>query len=355
MKKNTLLLHLFGFLIVFLIVTTFVFYQTFVDSNHQRIPLSVFLRPKVFLQAVAKLGAQKPPFDESALYWFDVNKIVSMKGAQPISDGRENMMIFVVNNTVLLTGFLDNKLFITNFTNDSISSFTIDNARVVTVVGWLDESRVVLDVWNQSHSIWELNIQTQQMTQIVSEIVYKGSVLPITTASGFSTLIYPDCSAKCFAVELDLEKRTQIAKYPLFTEPSHAASLDDVRLLFADNNVGLIGYEVPGSRDIYIIDRDLNLLQYIRQENDRDEALFGGYFPQTQQMLFVLHERSTGEQTVALSKVNFPSLHVLNTFSADQSILVSRRPGAYQIGDTIYDLNGELVRKIYGGELIQTY
>lgn len=359
MKKNLILFHLVCFMGVAFIVSLFLFYQLFVDQAHRKFSFRSFFNPKVFFTALKKLPAPKEPLNQNALFWqkksgeitnFE-NKVI-LPSSLILPDIQSN--IFVVGTQKYLTQLSSTSLTITNVATSQQYSIPLGQDGTFTVLGWFDEQHVVLGKKLDTYSISMVNVETLATEVLVSDITYLGEIPP-TSGELLKKVVFPDCTLNCYFIVYDVEKKTQEKKIPAFTDPSHKASLADVKLLFVDQRRQFIGYELPGSKEVYVIDYDLNFLQYIRLENDRNTAEFVNYYPQTQQMLFSLKERNESIQTIALVSANTPSLHVLTKFSTLDQIITSPLAGVYQIKEESYDLNGEPISMDNVVKLLSTY
>ncbi len=153
-----------------------------------------------------------------------------------------------------------------------------------------------------------------------------------------------DCSRACEAVIYATETQKELRRIPLFTDASKEAALQTTELMFSDPTHELLAYIAPRN-ELYVINYTLELLQTIRLENERDTVEFIGYFPDTQQMAFLLHEKSGAYKELVLYSANKPSLHILKKLDSDTVVTVHPKSNAFTIDAEIIDLAGEIVFK----------
>lgn len=357
MKKNVLLFNLAGFTIVFLVSTVFLFYQVFTDAQSRKISVSQFFRPSYLSSAIKRLTQHDEPLLEDKIFFENKDgDVVTSNDQKVVSvpvDSRKEM--FFIGTKKYLTSITPGNLKVIDIDTQQTFDFPIGLSGQFEVVGWADERHPILSKKDVNFSIIKFNLDTLASETLVFEIKYTGNSLSLSKVGYTTRLLYPECNPKCYLMEYDLTKNELVNKIPAFTEPSKTASLSDLTLLFFDSEKGYLAYQTTDSNEVYLIDRQLNLLQYIRLENDRDISRFISYIPQTQQMVFSLKEKNGNGQTIALVAANTPSLHVLTKVGADVSVRFSQSSGTYQLGEMLYDLNGHIVRRNLKSTLIQAY
>lgn len=356
MKKNLFFFHLFCFFVIFSGMTVLAFYQMFVDLQYHRISPLTFLKPDVLRSALQKVPAAKVDARTDAIF-FNQNGEVKDYSHQtlPTGGGIEPEHIFLIDEKKYGTKLVDNQLTIIDFDTQQTKQVNLPPAERYEVLGWVDVQHVLLSKKNQNFTVLKIDIDNASTQELITDITYSGESLFIAKSGKMHQLLYPDCFKKCSFVLYDLANDVEQKRIPAFTDASLTPGLSNLKLLFFDESRGFLAYETMESRELYLIDTHLNYLQYVRQENDRDVAEFVDYFPQTQQLIFSLKERDGSGQTVAAVAANDPSLHVLTKTSSLAPIITSQRALTYQIGNTVYDLNGEIVKQNVEGQLIEVY
>lgn len=355
MNKKLISVHILCFFGVVVVASSYLFYQVFLDGGHNKISLKNFIRPKTFSQAVAALTNHSVPSNSQAIFIKDSNKITKSDGTQVADATIDQQQIFLINENYFLVEVTTESVKLTNLSNKKTKEIALAGSQKTKVIGWFDQENFLLSQQSSSYSLVKANFAKSTLEPVIESITYPDAELMPTAMGKITTLAYPDCTPKCNFVIYDFEKNAVVKTVPAFTDPSHEASLSDAVLLFYDHQKGLLGYLAQSSKEVYVIDHELNLLQLIRLENDRNMARFVGYYPQTAQMLFSLEERDGSSQTVAVYAANKPSLHLLTTKRGIKKVLINSQALTFQLDQTIYDLNGHEVLPTVTGEMISVY
>ena len=361
--KNTLVLHCLLFIGVVIGVTAVAIHGVVVNQSYGPLPIKSFLETKTY----AGLHKAAPPSPVLPIYSVSERGLFSSDGTQilELENGAQSITYHVQNDKTFVSYKLKNYFTLIDLTTkDSIRvSFTNPSAELLGI--YLDSA--ILSEKNSDGS-WvtraeKLQSFSRDPVAIQLEQV-KNPVLPVSqlfepiqsfdkpmfdTIS--SSLSYSNCIPLCSIVVRDLTTNKNIVTVPVFTDASFKPAVNEVKLLFVDVTHGLVGYQLP-TQEVYVVNFDIELLQNVRLENDRNEVQFVGYFPATKQLLFKLQERSGEYTQLALYAADAPSLHLLQKFPSTTKFSSLHSKNAVVANNKVLDLSGKEQSIYFKGEVI---
>ncbi len=355
--KNTFFLHLFFFCSTVVFISFYLFYQVFVTSGYQKIPVRTFLRPHTLLNAIKTLKDHTVPYHTDRIY-LSKNGIVEQEKTGPIGVNiQPNAVssVFIVDEQKYLTEINKNTLQVTDLMTKKSDSFSLPENATYSVIGFINADTLVLSAHSTHYSLFSLSRSSKKIEVLQERINFPGNVLTRYFGETLKTIVYPDCTPQCYLVFFDLVDHKELHRLPAFTDPGHAPSLTSLEVLFFDPATGVVGYQVTERGEAYVIDTQLNLLQLIRLENDRNSAQYIGYIPFTQQLLFSLNEKQKDTVQLVLYHASKPSLHHLGIYKQNEPITLSPAAGLYSANGMIYSLTGEALFSLEQKQLIPAY
>ncbi|OGD63401.1 hypothetical protein A2160_02905 [Candidatus Beckwithbacteria bacterium RBG_13_42_9] len=359
--------HFLGFLLVFLAVLSFCFYQLFVDQNYRRISPLVFLKPPTLRLAWENLFV-KPPKVETINTFYLESKNLYQNILSPrlirnfnyevkdqqffLSPNQDKLAFLTPQNQLLVLGLVKGEIL------DQHQFPPGDNLQIIH---WQKNNKKLFGAKRDDGgwSIWELDEETNKVTELKNGIQYNHDNLTRVYAPIEEKIVYPVCQKICQLEVLNVDNKELIQAIPAIIDNDPMARIDDLIFAFYDEAHGLIAYQkiernVAGK--LYVINFNQDLLQIVQLLLNGDTRLeFVTYFPLTQGILF-----SSRSQTIPLElflyAANKPSLKLLGHYNREDTVYAVDNLGLYRIGNSVLKstFDGNFLRKIENKEVIST-
>lgn len=339
MKKNLVLLHILLLFLTIAGVTAVMIRGVLVNQTYGRLPLSAFFK----LETYTKLPSPAAPSVELPIYFIFQDRVVDQKGMSVYELPSDATQVQYHKNENLLGYVAASKYQLVDLSEQQLR-FDTAIASNATVLGLTDTQLLIAQP--TPDDTWQTNaVQLSEPSTV--QFVLESPAKPIL-ADG--VLSYLDCTNFCEVVILN-ETFTEVHRLPAFTDASFNPTLLTTQLYFVDPSAQLFAYQAS-QENIYVATFELEFLQDIRTENERNVVEFIGYYPSTKQLLFTLNERSGEYKQLALYAADKPSLHLLEKIPADMPVSILANSPAMLVGDTLYNLQGEVVSSVPEGTVI---
>jgi hypothetical protein len=361
--KNTWVLHCLLFIGVVIGVTAVAIHGVVVNQSYGPLPLKSFFETKTY----AGLHKKTPPAPVLPIYTVSEGGLFSSDGTQilELEVGAQSVLYHLQKDKTLISYKLKNYFTLIDLASkDSIRiSFTNPSTEFLGI--YLDSAILSEKNTNGGWITRAEKIQALSGTPVTTQIEQaKNPVMPVAQLlqpfqsfdkpvfhSRTGSLSYATCTPLCSIIVWDVTANKNIVTVPVFTDASFKPAVSEVQLLFVDVPHGLVGYQLP-TQEVYVVNFDIELLQNIRLENDRNEVQFIGYFPATKQLLFKLQERSGDYTQLALYSADAPSLHLLQKFPSTTNFSSLFLKNAVVANNKVFDLSGNEQSVYLKGEVI---
>jgi len=343
-QKNKLNnLHLLGFFLCFITLNILVFYQLFVDEKYYRIPPKVFLNPKTLKTAIKSLSAQKIPPDISRVFFLENGGFYKNPlHPEPIINIKHDIY--------------DNQVF-TSPQNDKLAFLTKNNSLIIIkddkpqIIKEFPENQTVQIInWGQNNNdLWlaikQENWSIVKLTGEKIEVIKKNIVFPNTPLTKNISyikekIVYPDCRQTCQFMIFDINTNAT-QEIPALVDNNPDTRIKDLLFAFYDEKSKLIAYQrVPGDEPFkfYVVGFDKTLLQTINLDLPEKQIEFVGYYPESQEMLFVSKNSQDKNQELFAYKANKPSLKILGKIGNNQTVEAISSGGFYEVDNTLKNI-----------------
>jgi hypothetical protein len=361
--KNTWILHCVLFVGVVAGVTAVAIHGVVVNQSYGPLALRSFLEAKTY----AGLQKPVPPAPVLPIYTIDRNAVFSSDGTRilDLEDGAQSISYHVQKDKIIISYKLKNYFTLIDLATKDFIKIPFQNPST-EFLGIYSDSAILSE--KISDGDWRTRAEKiQAFTGTLVPVPLEKEKNPLIAVtqlfepfqsfdkpvfdSTSNSLSYPSCVPLCSIVVWDLATNRNITTVPVFTDASFKPSEKQVQLLFVDVPHGLVGYQIP-TKEIYVVSFDIELLQNVRLENDRNEVQFIGYFSTTKQLLFKLQERSGEYAQLALYAADAPSLHLLKKFPTTTYFSTLYTRNAIVVNDKIIDLSGKYQNTDLQGEVI---
>ncbi len=271
------MLPLFTILAV-LIIT---FYQLFVDQNYRPLGLKRLLNFQTMKKLISARQVKSESCQEKTDYIFStqdhtilIRNLAEQKDITILLDLGETLEPpFFLNRARQKTGYLTKKdnqkiVNIYNLNNghkqQSVLAANISQAGIINFDDFDN-----LYFYYQDKDLWTIAIFNGSSSEIiVNNINYNGTNLTLAVEPIQNLIIYPECQSFCQFISYsikDKSKKSNFISTELPTENS-AYEVKNVNLLFFDEDLGRIIYEIPQNKVVYITDFNGYLWHHIYLE-----------------------------------------------------------------------------------------
>lgn len=339
MKKNLVLLHIILLILTISGVTAVMIRGVLVNQTYGRLPLSAFFKVETY----TKLPSPSAPTVELPIYFISHDRVVDQEGKSIYELPSDATQIQYYKTENLLGYAAGGKYQLVDLSERQLR-FDTAIASNATVLGLTNTALLIAQPTADDR--WHTNaVQLSELSTV--QFVLESPTKPIL-ADG--VLSYLDCTNFCEVVILN-ETFAEAHRLPAFTDASFNPTLLTTELYFVDPSTQLFAYQAS-QENIYVATFELEFLQDIRTKNERNVVEFIGYYPSTNQLLFTLNERSGEYKQLALYAADKPSLHLLEKIPADTQVSILANSPAILVGDTLYNLQGEVISSVAEGTVI---
>lgn len=335
MKHTRTFIHLMCGTLVLATLTGISIYTVFVNQTGGPLAKKSFLNLKTYLGLYKKT----PPELQYPLYTITDTTVRELPTGESFNLPKDakNLQLLIHDNSTKISYSVDGTYFVYDTQSKKTNKLPLAEGNVL---GFISDTEIISS-FKKAENEWQIvrwqltntNWQKKPFAFSYSQPLYNQLE---------RILSYLDCSDTCQIKIIHLDKADEVITLPVFTDPSYFPTAHEARLLFVDSQRGVAGYMLPND-ELYVISFDIELLQLVRLQNERNIVHYGGYFPSTGQLLFKLEEKSGAYTQIALFAADTASLQLLQKIPVTASVTVYPQYNAFAVDNSLFNLSGREV------------